>query len=230
MNCSKSPQFAQEAAGHTADLIWGYNQDIALGKKINVTIIATGFETNVIPELYVQEPKKKKVVEIKKENKKKEEQYFESEKTYTDDIDFEVEYTNEEMNLVSKPFNQKNVTDDFTEDEEEISFIETSKTKQNKKEGALDEEERVKKALERMKLMESMKQQKTTNKNVKVERSAKTIDELENEPAYKRRNIEINHENSYNKNKEVSKYTLSDDDDDDLSEDSFHDDKKKRKK
>jgi len=38
-------QYAQDAAGHTADLIWGYNQDITLGKKINVTIIATGFET-----------------------------------------------------------------------------------------------------------------------------------------------------------------------------------------
>ncbi|NJO91223.1 MAG: hypothetical protein HC831_21355 [Chloroflexia bacterium] len=73
-----------------------------------------------------------------------------------------------------------------------------------------------------MKLMESMKQQKAASKNIKVERSAKTIDELENEPAYKRRNIEINHESTYNKNKEISRYTLSDDDDDlDLSENSF---------
>ena len=220
-------QFAQDAAGHTADLIWGYNQDVTLGKKINVTIIATGFETDIIPELYIQKPTKKKVIEIEKEKKPEVEEYtpVQNKKTYTDDIDFEIEYTNEEMNLVSKPINKKEVPEPIVEEEEEIttSFVETKKGDQNKNENTLDEEERVRKALERMKLMENMKQQKAVSKNVKVERSAKTIDELENEPAYKRRNIEMNHESTYNKNKEISRYTLSDDDDDDLdlSENSF---------
>ncbi len=218
-------QYAQDAAGHTADLIWGYNQDISLGKKINVTIIATGFETDIIPELYIQKPTKKKVIEIEKETKPEiDEPVVNQKNDYSDDIDFEIEYTNEEMNLVSKPINKKEISQQIIEEEEEeitSSYIQTKKSEQ-KNQNTLDEEERVRKALERMKLMESMKQQKAANKNVKVERSAKTIDELENEPAYKRRNIEMNHESTYNKNKEISRYTLSDDDDDlDLSENSF---------
>jgi len=210
-------QYAQDAAGHTADLIWGYNQDITLGKKINVTIIATGFETDIIPELYVQKPTKKKVVEI--ESRTEIEDSFVNQKTFvSDDVDFEIEYTNEDMNLVSKPITKKEITHEIVDEEEEItaSYIESAKTEKKKGENTIDEEERVRKALERMKLMESMKQQKAANKNVKVERNAKTIDELENEPAYKRRNVEINHESTYNKGKEVSKHTLNDDDDDDL--------------
>ncbi len=216
--------YAQDAAGHTADLIWGYNQDISLGKKINVTIIATGFETDIIPELYIQKPVTKKVIEIEKENKQVVDENSSSEKnnTYSEEIDFEIEYTNEEMNLVSKPVNKKEISEQIIEEEEEITATFVEK-KQNKDENTVDEEERVRKALERMKLMETMKQQKTANKNVKVERSAKTIDELENEPAYKRRDVEMNHESTYNKKKEISRYTLSDDDDDDLdlSENSF---------
>lgn len=215
-------QYAQDSAGHTADLIWGYNQDITLGKKINVTIIATGFETDVIPELYVQKPTQKKVIEIEKQEV---EEHYSNEKTViSDDIDFEIEYTNEDMNLISKPANKKEITHEIIEEEEEIttSFVKTPKTEQ-KGENTIDEEERVRKALERMKLMESMKQQKAANKNAKGERSAKTIDELENEPAYKRRNVEINHESTYKKGKEISRYKLSEDDDDDLdlSENSF---------
>ncbi len=219
-------QYAQDAAGHTADLIWGYNQDVSLGKKINVTIIATGFETDIIPELYIQKPTKKKVIEIEKETTQELDQPVVNQKnTYSDDIDFEIEYTNEEMNLVSQPINKKEISQQIIEEEEEeeitSSYIQPKKSEQ-KNQNTLDEEERVRKALERMKLMENMKQQKAANKNIKVERSAKTIDELENEPAYKRRNIEMNHESTYNKNKEISRYTLSDDDDDlDLSENSF---------
>jgi len=142
----------------------------------------------------------------------------------SDDVDFEIEYTNDELNLVSKPVNQKKTTyipEDEEDDEDfSINFIEKQKTESSKRENSSEEEERVRKALERMKLMESMKQQKLTQKNIKVERSAKSIDELENEPAYKRRNIEINHESTY-KGKEISKFNLSDEDDDsDLSENS----------
>lgn len=228
-------QYAQEAAGHTADLIWGYNQDTNLGKKINVTIIATGFKTDVIPELYIQQPQKKKIVTIEPEKEPvireqpPQEIVQEKKKVLTDDVDFEIEYTNSDMNIVKNPVQKKqptiktNISEEEeyeaninTEEEEEI--IVTSKVQENQ----LDEEERVRKALERMKLMENMKQQKSSGKNVKIERNAKNIDELENEPAYKRRKIEMNHESNYLKNKDISRFTLNDDDDDlDISENSF---------
>jgi cell division protein FtsZ len=36
----------QEAAGSSADVIWGYGRDESLGDKIRITLIATGFQTN----------------------------------------------------------------------------------------------------------------------------------------------------------------------------------------
>ncbi len=36
----------QDAAGSTADVIWGYGRDESLGKKVRITVIATGYRTN----------------------------------------------------------------------------------------------------------------------------------------------------------------------------------------
>lgn len=36
----------QDAAGSSADVIWGYGRDESLGDKIRITLIATGFQTN----------------------------------------------------------------------------------------------------------------------------------------------------------------------------------------
>ena len=36
----------QEAAGSSADVIWGYGMDESLGDKVRITVIATGFQTN----------------------------------------------------------------------------------------------------------------------------------------------------------------------------------------
>lgn len=48
--------FIQEQAGQTADIIMGIGTDMALGDKIGVTIIATGFKTNT--EISVDKDKK----------------------------------------------------------------------------------------------------------------------------------------------------------------------------
>lgn len=47
--------YVQHAAGDDADLIWGNGCDPSLGEDLKVTVIATGFGTNSIPELYVKE-------------------------------------------------------------------------------------------------------------------------------------------------------------------------------
>jgi cell division protein FtsZ len=44
--------YIQSAAGEDADLIWGNGTDSRLEENLNVTVIATGFGTNSIPELY----------------------------------------------------------------------------------------------------------------------------------------------------------------------------------
>ncbi len=53
--------YVQEEAGMSADLITGISSDSSLGDKIAVTVIATGFNANIIPELK-EEKKEEKVV------------------------------------------------------------------------------------------------------------------------------------------------------------------------
>ena len=43
--------YIQAKAGHDADLIWGNGLDNELGEEISVTVIATGFNVNSIPEM-----------------------------------------------------------------------------------------------------------------------------------------------------------------------------------
>lgn len=42
--------YVQEAVGDTASIIWGTGKDLALGNRVAVTIIATGFDNGLIPE------------------------------------------------------------------------------------------------------------------------------------------------------------------------------------
>jgi cell division protein FtsZ len=57
--------FAQDAAGQNADVIWGLSSDPHLGDKVGVTVIATGFDTDVIPEIYA-----KKAAQVQKHTMK----------------------------------------------------------------------------------------------------------------------------------------------------------------
>jgi len=43
---SEITEHIQEAAGSSADVIWGYGKDESLGEKIRITLIATGFQTS----------------------------------------------------------------------------------------------------------------------------------------------------------------------------------------
>lgn len=54
----------QDAAGSTADVIWGYCTDEALGEKIRVTVIATGFSQNELTPTLEQRLPEKKVTDL----------------------------------------------------------------------------------------------------------------------------------------------------------------------
>jgi len=207
--------FVQDSAGNNADLIWGYNQEITLGKKISVTVIATGFETDVIPELYLQRPKAKGTPIV--------ENFKPTEKTLTEEVGFEVTYTNNETELITSDsqsfnYNAPVVNESFNKEEQDEEIIVHQQNPQS--ENTDNEDERVKRALERLAQMDKNKKQ-NEQKNQKLERTAKTIDELENIPAFKRRNVDIAKEEDLEDSK-VSRYVLRDDDDDgQLSENSF---------
>lgn len=53
----------QDAAGSTADVIWGYGKDDTLGDAIRITLIATGFTTNGEP-LSAESSKERKVMDL----------------------------------------------------------------------------------------------------------------------------------------------------------------------
>ena len=64
-------EYVQNESGYMADLIWGNTKDLSLGEKITVTVIATGFEMDAIPEFNVLKNAAKKVVELSNTHSKK---------------------------------------------------------------------------------------------------------------------------------------------------------------
>ena len=57
----------QDAAGSTADVIWGYHSDESLGEGIRVTMIATGFNQNELTATAEQRVPEKKVTDLNSE-------------------------------------------------------------------------------------------------------------------------------------------------------------------
>jgi len=56
--------YIQDEAGSTADVIWGYGQDEALGDEISVTIIATGFSKNHDAGFNLEKKQQRRVVSL----------------------------------------------------------------------------------------------------------------------------------------------------------------------
>jgi cell division protein FtsZ len=58
---SEITDYVVGAASRDTTLIWGMGNDESLGEAISVTIIATGFKMNSIPEIYISRKDKHKV-------------------------------------------------------------------------------------------------------------------------------------------------------------------------
>jgi cell division protein FtsZ len=191
--------FVSEAVGNKeASIIWGTGIDSSLGNRISVTIIATGFEANIIPELYsrktkthkytLQEQKQNAPVKHKAQNEKphQSKEYVKNEET-TEDMFFEVVQKSLDFECKNEP---ENSTIGI---ESGISFMEEN-----------NEEENVK-----IKNPDNTQQQKLKDGRPVIV-DAKNIEDLENEPAYVRRKIKLNQDKISTK-RNVSKYSLSDD-------------------
>jgi len=57
-------EYVQELAGRKTNIIWGNSTDFSLGSNVAVTVIATGFSSEVIPELYIMEKQYKSVFDL----------------------------------------------------------------------------------------------------------------------------------------------------------------------
>lgn len=191
--------YIQAAAGEDADLIWGNGTDDRLEENLNVTIIATGFGTNSIPELYARK-KKVDVIPLDGEvstNREIKQPLFEikekpaappkKEKPKTDKyqrvIEFDLTQDDKLYNLESEP-----------SADDELDFqVSTVPPKATETKPAVKGQ-----------VMRSEPTPLPTKDS---------FEQMEKIPAYKRKNIKLD-DSTLSKNPNVSRYTLNQEDGD----------------
>ncbi len=197
-------EFVQEEAGNNADLIWGSSIDKTLGDKISVTVIATGFGTSDIPEIFsnLPEPKVKKNL-LKNETNDNSVSIESKEVDKHDDVPFEIETSNNTENIIIK---------DKTESvsKPEFSISEGIKLKK-----LVDSEQEI---YEETTISVVAPEQEETDFNTLLKRKkykefvvteyADNVNEYENIPAYLRKKIQVNVEQDF-EGENISRYTLS---------------------
>jgi cell division protein FtsZ len=189
--------YIQAVAGEGADLIWGNGTDTHLGDDLNVTIIATGFCTSSIPELYIRN-KQVDVVQLDGEhsmNRVVKESMFEVKDKPAPPHKRE-KFTDQELSQRVIEFNDfaespKIIEKSLFEDDE--FFVTSVKPPQT-----ATKEPQTK----------TSTRQNATALNVKA-----NIDQMEKVPAYKRKNVKID-EPEHSKASNVSRFTLSEEDGD----------------
>jgi cell division protein FtsZ len=174
------------------NIIWGTGTEESLGTNISVTIVATGFADSSIPELYAKKSQKKKKVTLNDypSKEKNKEVISNTEKTSQEEIEIK----------------QRTINFDLKKDRQQEDFVIRNKSKTD----TFDEEEHQ--TLDKEEVMERVKENRdhSGNPGENTLRNLKNIEALENEPAYKRKKIKIDHP-KYSKKSKVSRYTLSDD-------------------
>ncbi len=193
--------YVQSCAGDEADLIWGNGIDESLGEALCVTVIATGFGTNSIPELYFRKKQLDKIA-----------------------LDDEYTKTSEKYGKPTEGFEIKEVpknrrrsgTGSNIITQREIEF-DLSQPFESERIGDDDQRGSMKRAIEFRKGAERVKNIKKTYEKLREmdlnsQQVKSSIDEMENQPAYIRRNFELD-KTEPSKEKRISRYSLSDDED-----------------
>ena len=227
--------YIQAESGNTADIIWGNGHDESLGNKISVTIIATGFGANKPSGFQTEQAPKKNIrsldddvkttitqplAEDKKEEKVEQKtqdhepflKSSENQKSFEFNIRSAANATKNESQSDDKPEIKKfslddeitsssNLTTEVDEPKEEIKLINKPIHQESRPE--VEEEEQLRKSQDRILKLKAL--------SLKM-KSPGGINDLEKEPAYKRRNITLD-ETPHSSESNVSRYTLSEDED-----------------
>lgn len=190
--------YVNSEVGSSPNIIWGTGVDEKLGESIGITIIATGFESNSIPELYAKKNTKKTITLSESEDiVKKKAPILMLDDEITDKEDKSLDLTQRTLDFdIKKSRNtdsDKFVVLQESESDTEVA-VETKKSEILKK---LNESR------------ERMKERRMDSSKIKD-----NIDEFESEPAYKRKNLKIE-QPDHSDNSKVSRYSLKDDEDND---------------
>lgn len=191
--------YVNSEVGSSPNIIWGTGVDEKLEESIGITIIATGFESNSIPELYAKKITKKTITLSESEGSAVENEA--PPLTLDDEIidkeDKSLDLTQRTLDFDIKK-NRNSDSDKFIvlqepESDTEVA-VETKKSEILKK---LNESR------------ERMKERRMDSSKIKD-----NIDELESEPAYQRKNLKIE-QPVHSDDSKVSRYSLEDDEDND---------------
>ena len=178
---SEITDYVVSVTSRDTTLIWGIGNDKALGDDISVTIIATGFRMNSIPEVYVGRKQTHKVP-LRDSGK--------------------VAGSDEGRSNVIPQQGALSFGIKDKEDSEEYILMDQSKEE--------DPETREKKLADRVRNLRET-HEKLKDRGYLSSSGDEEIEELENVPAYVRKNIPIDQE-KHSEDKEVSRYRLTDND------------------
>jgi len=193
--------YVNNEVGSNPNIIWGTGFDEKLEDRISITIIATGFESNSIPELYAKKTSKKTMTLADEESKpktkpkKKQDSSFLITNTQNMNGDFDE----------SLDFKQRTIDFDIKKDRESDKYIVLHQP-ENESEVTIE----TKKSEIEKKLQESRERMK--ERRMESSKMKDNIDEIENEPAYKRKKIKID-QPAPTKESNISRYSLEDDED-----------------
>lgn len=215
---SEITDYIQDAAGDSANVIWGYGHDEELGNEVRVTIIATGFEGRMTTDLETVEP------EIKRHDLDKEEPKEITEKItspVSNDSDQEAEAE------VEEPFLKTNTLTEENSPQPEIEFGTSTKE-------TLEEDTVIRHTLEFDEEEDSFKSEQQQNSQPRVDRetfkrqsdermnrissltnplqTGKNLREYESTPAYLRRKVDLE-DTAHSSESQVSRFTLSEEED-----------------
>ena len=186
--------YVNSEVGSSPNIIWGTSFDVKLGNSISITIIATGFESTSVPELYAKKVTKKTITledtKLNAANKKAPTIQFKEEALVEDDNSLNFSQRTLDFDLKKDRLVDKDKFVVLQEPDEETEVaVETKKSEIAKK---LNESR------------ERMKERRMDSSQIK-----ENVDEFESEPAYRRRNLKIE-QPVHSKDSKVSRYSLKD--------------------
>lgn len=230
-------EYIQAEAGNTADIIWGNGVDETLGNKISVTIIATGFGqkeptgfgTDKKPEKIVRDLGDKVPTSItqspdqmeKKENDKPKEPSLRTERQET--FEFTIRKSDESSEKSSANTSAKKEVKRYTLDDEVEDDQNPEETSSDEiiNEQAKSDNSTLKAKASAEENYENQKEEQQKRSMGRIERlkalalkmrTPNGVNDLEKEPAYKRRNIQLE-DTPHSSESNVSRYSLGEDED-----------------
>ena len=196
--------YVQDQAGNGANIIWGNCSNDSLEDELIVTVIATGFETS--EERTIRRNKTEKVIRPLNDTTT-------TETTFDFGSEEEVGELSEEEEPVLKTETEINPAQEIKFDFSASSYEKVKDEATNQLDFLETNEEEETRKAEKMEMMK--KNQERINKLRGMTRSISsdsTLSELENEPAYLRRKVELE-DTPHSSESQVSRFTLDETED-----------------